>query len=167
MKNPILRNSIILLFVIATNIVLPQQLLLPNEDLIFSFDTQNGKTIMVAKDKSLQYIVYRFGTNRKIEFEFPKKTHDSWKKFTFSYFLRGGGIQNEGLDLNYLTFINKSYKYVLYETYSAVNNKTSIGITITNLKDGKITIIEGLKNTQKGTLIELRYSNLITTEEEN
>ncbi|MEY4926599.1 MAG: hypothetical protein RI894_1035 [Bacteroidota bacterium] len=48
-----------------------QKLLLPNEECVFSFKTKSGKTMMLAKDKTEKYLIYRFGTKNNIELEFP------------------------------------------------------------------------------------------------
>ena len=55
-----------------------QQYLLKNENVIFSFDTQSGKHVVLAKDKDNAYLVYRYGTTDSIEFEYPEKNKDSW-----------------------------------------------------------------------------------------
>lgn len=161
-----LLNLVVLLISVNTNFIFAQKYLLPNEVLLYSFETQNGKRVVLAKDQKEEYIMYRFGTKNHIEFEFPEKTKDSWNKFTYSFYFRGGGIQNEGMDLNYITFTNQEYKYVIYDTYYAVGNETSIGIRIKNLRNNKTTDIKGRKNTQKGNLVDFRFNNLIKTEEE-
>ncbi|MFT3702630.1 MAG: hypothetical protein QM802_09680 [Agriterribacter sp.] len=94
-------------------VCLGQNFTLPNEEVIFSFNTQSGKKVTLNRDKANGYIIYRFGTKDNIEFEFPAKSKDSWTKFTYSFYLRGGGPQNEGLDLNYIYFTNKEFKYVM------------------------------------------------------
>jgi hypothetical protein len=142
-----------------------QPFLLKNENEVFSFTTQNGKRVVLAKDKANAYIVYRFGTTDSVEFEYPEKNKDSWKKFKYSFYLRGGGAQNEGMDLNYLYFINKGYKYTIYDCYYSVENKTKTGITVTNLKTSKTVDINGLEKTRKGTMIDFRDNNLVEIEE--
>jgi len=47
------------------------QYLLPNEEVIYSFETKNGKKMSLVKDKTNKYIQYRFGTKTKVEMEFP------------------------------------------------------------------------------------------------
>jgi hypothetical protein len=138
-----------------------QNLLLKNESEVFSFDTQNGKHVVLAKDKGNAYIVYRYGTKDSVEFEYPEKNRDSWKKFKYSYYLRGGGAQNEGMDLNYLYFMNKGYKYSIYDTYYSVGNKSQLGISVTNLKTSKTVDIKGIQKTRKGTMIDFRDNNLV------
>lgn len=152
----------LLFFSLATE---AQSLLLKNESIILSFDTKNGKQVVLAKDSGNAYIVYRYGTIDSIEFEYPKKNKDSWKKFKYSYYMRGGGDQNEGMDLNYLYFINKGYKYSIYDTYYAAGNESAIGINVTNLKTSKTIDIKGIKNSRKGTMIAFRDNNLVQIEE--
>ena len=151
---------------VFTNLIFAQKYLLPNEKLIYSFETQNGKKLVLAKDKNDKYIIYRFGTKNKIEFEFPEKTKASWEKFKYSFYLRGGGIQNEGMDLNYIKFINGEYKYVIYDSYYAIENETAIGIKITNLKDNKTTDIKGKKSSRKGNLVDFRFNKQLEIEDE-
>ena len=143
-----------------------QKLILPNETLIFSFETQNGKTAILAKDSLNNYIIYRFGTANKIEFEYPKKTKDSWAKLTYSFYLRGGGTSNEGMDLNYVYFTNNNYQYIIYDSYFSVGNKTAIGIKIIDLTTKKTTNIKGKLKTRKGSLINFRNNGLLKVTEE-
>jgi hypothetical protein len=138
-----------------------QRFLLKNESVIFSFDTKSGKHVVLAKDNDNAYIVYRYGTTDSVEFEYPEKNKDSWKKFKYSYYQRGGGVQNEGMDLNYLFFINNGFKYNIYDTYYAVGNKFEIGISVINLKTSKTVDIKGIKNTRKGTVTDFRDNKLI------
>jgi hypothetical protein len=164
MKNGIKKFLIISVILYASKIA--GQNILPNEINIFSFNTKNGKTVTLAKDKNDQYIVYRFGTNEKIEFEFPDKTKNSWEKFKYSYYLRGGGKQNEGMDLNFAAFTNSDFKYVLYSTYYAITEKSEVGIKVFNLKTGEITNIKGKTKTIKGTLVDFRFNELLEIDDE-
>ena len=139
---------------------------LPNEEVIFSFTTQSGKLITLNKDKTNDYIIYRFGTKSKIEFEFPEKTKASWSEFKYSFYMRGGGAQNEGMDLNYVYFTNKGFKYIIFDTYYATGNKHDIGIKIINLQTKKVTTIKGNRKTQVGDLTDFRDNNLLEIGEE-
>ena len=145
---------------------LAQSYILPNEQNIFSFQTVGGKKIVMAKDTSDKYIVYRFGTLSKIEFEFPKDKVDSWSKFEYSFYLRGGGKQNDGMDLNYLQFTNDGYKYVIYNTYAASDNKTSVGVKVIQLSSEKVIDIKGIVKSRKGSLVEFRDDEKISQGEE-
>jgi hypothetical protein len=139
-----------------------QRYLQKGESVIFSFRTQSGKYVMLAKDKHDAYIVYRFGTADSVEFEYPEKNKDSWKKFKYDYYLRGGGIRNAGEDLNYVYFTNNGYKYYIYDVYHSEKGMNSgIGIGVMNVATNKTVTIRGAKKTRKGTLIDLRDTNLI------
>ncbi len=129
-----------------------------NEDILFSFKIANSnKSASICISKNQQdYIIYRYGTEDKIELEYPVKTDDSWSLFTYSYYLRGGGPDNIGLDLNYLSFKNDGYTYVLYEEYDSESDIPLIGIKVTNQETNEETDIPGDSNSMNGTLISLR-----------
>jgi hypothetical protein len=162
----IIRSVLFVYLLTATHSVNAQAYTLSNEEVIFSFDTQNGKHVTVNKDKENKYLIYRFGTKQKVEFAFPNKTKESWKSFSYSFYMRGGGKQNEGMDLNYLVFMNNAFKYVIYDTYHAVRNKYAIGIRIINLTTNITTDIKGKFKTRKGTLIDFRDNGLVTIGDE-
>ena len=121
---------------------------------------------MLSKDKKDKYLIYRFGTKNKIDFQYPDTVKTSWKLFKYSFWVRGGGVENEGIDLNYLSFTNNGFKYILYNTYFAVRDKISIGIKVINLKTNEATDIKGNIKTQYGTLAGFRESTLIATDDE-
>jgi hypothetical protein len=141
-----------------------------NEEVLFSFKLENSpKTLSVCISKiQPDYIVYRFGTADKIELEFPDNKEDSWSKFTYSYYLRGGGTGNEGMDLNYLSFENGGYKYEIYEEFTTEDNMTNVGVRITDKATDKATNketdIKGLSNSAEGSLISLRENKKIKIE---
>lgn len=137
-----------------------------NEEVLFSFKlTDSPKTLSVCVSKTQpDYIIYRFGTKDKIELEFPENKTDSWSKFTYSYYLRGGGTGNEGMDLNYLSFENNEYIYKIYQEFTTEDNKTNVGIKITNKATKKETDIKGLSESIEGSLINLRENEKIKTE---
>lgn len=134
-----------------------------NEEVLFSFKVANSNKVasMVISKNQQEYITYRYGTKEEIELEYPIDTENSWDVFTYSYYLRGGGIGNEGLDLNYLSFDNGGYTYQIYEEYSSESDKPSIGIKVTNKETNEVTDIQGDSNSMKGTLISLRDNTKI------
>ncbi|MFZ3171339.1 MAG: hypothetical protein WA118_05100 [Carboxydocellales bacterium] len=137
-----------------------------DEDLLFSFKIADSPKILSVclSKKQSDYIVYRFGTKDKIELEFPENKSDSWNKFTYSYYLRGGGKENEGMELNYLSFENGGNEYQIYHEYTAEDGSTIVGIKITEKATNKVTDIKGLSNSIEGSLINLRDNNKINTE---
>lgn len=145
--------------------ILWAQYLQPNEEIVYSFETKTGKRMALIKDKKNEYIQYRFGTKNHIEMEFPaERTQESWKKFKYNSYSRGGGKQNAGMELEYLSFINNGYTYLLYRTYHAEDESFSAGITITDSK-GKETDITGVYKTVKGCLCNLEDTGMIKKED--
>jgi hypothetical protein len=138
-----------------------QSCILINEELIFSFNTKNGKRLVLAKDKKNEYIVYRFGTKDKIELEYPEKNKESWSKFTYGHYLRGGGKQNAGMELESIFFQINNFSYTIYKNFHSEGNSFETGINIRNLSDDKMTIIVGKYNTIKGSFYKLREEELI------
>ena len=143
--------SILLLPIISV----AQDFSLENEDVILEFETTNGKKLTISKDISDKYLVYRFGDKENIELEYPKQKNNAWKKFTISNYLRGGGIENEGMDLKYLYFEIENYKYVIYQEYLAIKGKTEYGVRVFNLVSNKEIEIKANPNTIKGSLVSL------------
>ncbi|UKB83584.1 hypothetical protein LF887_21660 [Chryseobacterium sp. MEBOG06] len=155
----------LILLSLSVPTILWSQYLRPNEEIIYSFETKTGKKMALVKDKENEYIQYRFGIRDHIEMEFPKeRTKESWKKFKYNSYLRGGGKQNSGMDLNYLSFTNNGYQYQLFKTYYAEDESYSTGITITD-STGKETNITGLYKTIKGCMCYLGDSGLIEKED--
>ena len=80
--------------------------------------------------------------------------------------MRGGGIENEGIDLNYVAFTIDKNKYVIYNTYFANGEKYATGIKIINLLNKNVVNIAGNYKTIKGTLIDFRFDKSIKEGEE-
>lgn len=158
-----MKYFIYILFFFPT-LIFSQVFLEPNEECVFSFKTKNGKTMMLAKEKNNKYLIYRYGTENKIELEFPIKDSQNWNKFTYNYYFRGGGKQNAGLDIDNLKFENNGYKYIIYAVYSAGDEENeesyNIGILIYNKKN-KTTRIEGITETEVGNLHQFRTNELV------
>ena len=138
-----------------------QKYLLPNETNIFSFKTISGKQVVLSKDTANAYIIYRFGSASKVEFEYPADLKTSWKHFKYSFYLRGGGPDNAGMDLNNLYFENNGFRYVIYNNYHAEGNVLETGVFVIDLKTNKKTNIKADIKTRKGTLIDFRDNKLI------
>ncbi len=138
-----------------------QNFLHPNEQLIFGFENQNNKRLVIAKDKNETYLVYRFGSKDTIELEYPTNKTNAWKKFKFSNYLRGGGKKNDAMDLKYLYFQIDKYKYVVYQEYIAEKNTTSYGIKVINLQTKKTTVIKANEKNVKGSLHFFTNKNTI------
>jgi outer membrane protein assembly factor BamE (lipoprotein component of BamABCDE complex) len=128
----------------------------PNEVELYSFRTFEGKKVSICKDTLDKYLIYRFGTEEKVELEYPNDKSSSWDNFKYYYYLRGSGIQNEGMDENSLSFSNGKYKYEIYDNYTAMDDFFEIGIKVINTENGLVTTLKGELSSQKGSLINLR-----------
>ena len=159
----ILFATIVLLL---SSICFGQNFLRTNEQLIISFQTNTRKQVYLVKDKSNKYISYRFGIKDEIEFEYPSTEKGSLSKFAYSYYLRGGGTANEGMDLNYMYFTNNGFQYVIYHTYYAVGNKRNIEVKVIDMKTKKIVDVKGNNKTRKGTFVDFRDNGLMEIGEE-
>lgn len=159
-KKTKMKKLIVILMLITASSAFAQ-LIKKGETEIFRFKTKGGKTAVICKGESDSYLVYRFGTSSNIELQYPSELNEgSWQLFTYSYYFRGGGKENAGMDLNYLSFNNNGYNYKLYQEYSAEDNSEAAGIIVTD-KDLKETNIKAAKNTVKGSLIDLRYTDKV------
>lgn len=138
---------------------------MPNEEIVYSFETRNGKKMALVKDKTNKYIQYRFGTKSKIEMEFPKeRTKESWKQFHYNSYWRGGGVANAGMEIDNLQFFNNGVEYLLFRTYHAEGEVYSAGIIVTN-KTKKTTRIIGDYKTVKGCICNLQDTGMIEIED--
>lgn len=158
-------NKLLLIIYLLIPLTFWAQHLLPNEEVIYSFETKNGKKMTLVKDKNNQYIQYRFGSPNKIEMEFPKeRTKESWKKFHYNSYWRGGGIQNAGMEIDNLSFNHNGYDYLLFRTYHAEGEVYTAGIIIKDQK-GKETRIKGNYKTVKGCICNLEETKMIERED--
>lgn len=153
---------IIISLLLLTSVSLRSQLVGDRETVLFSFKTKSGKSVVLCAGPENSYIVYRFGTNKNIELEYPAVLDGtSWKKFTYSFYFRGGGVQNDGEDLNYVTFSNNGYEYKIFSEYYSIGNKEETGIIITD-SNNKETKIKASASSIKGTLIDFRDNEKIS-----
>ena len=155
--------AIALLFI--TSVSLKCQLIGEKETVLFSFKTKSGKQVVLCSGPENSYMVYRFGTDKNTELEYPAVLDDSsWKKFTYSFYLRGGGTKNEGEDLNYVSFENEGYRYKIFSEYYAKGKILETGIMISG-PNGSETSINAVKSSIKGTLTDFRDNDKIKKEE--
>ena len=136
-----------------------------NEEIIFAFQLKNQKWVSVCKEKEEKYVVYRFGTQQRIELQLPEKLDStSWQQFTFKGYSRGGGKQNAAMYFGFLGFFNNEVKYEVYETWNSEDNLEHCGITI--IAGKKETDLKGILKSRKGSLLSLLDNEKIKKEEE-
>jgi len=144
---------------------------LPDEEIIFSFKSEKGKTMNILLQKDKKYLVYRFGTEQKTELQFPEELSNTFEQFSYSYYFRGGGAANAGLDLNYLSFSGDTHKFIIFQEYSAEGEEgdgeqSAVGIRIVDLKTNKEFEISGINSTVSGDLSVFRDNGLVKIIEE-
>lgn len=140
---------------------------LPNEVVVLSFKTKKKKQVFLCRDKDNHYLVYRFGSKPKVELQFPGKLDEtSFQKFEYSSYFRGGGVENLAMNLDYLSFTNSGYRYVIYKTYASESegHEDEVGIRVIHLKTQKETNIEGDFNTFEGGFPEEVMEKVTQTE---
>jgi hypothetical protein len=132
-----------------------------DEEIILSFKTEQGQSIYFFKQKKTETIIFKIEKGKKIELQFPENSNKKEAVFMYSYYLRGGGQANEGMDLNYVYFVYHNSKYVLYETSYDSDQKSNIGLKIINLQTSEMVEYKAVKGTSNGTLLSLRDSNMV------
>jgi hypothetical protein len=138
----------------------------PNERSILEFETTEGKTLLVAIDTTNKYIICRYGSNSTLELEFPGERRASWDEIQYSWYLRGGGTENEAMDLNYLYFDFSNSLYVVFQEYVANEGEPKFGLTIKNQQNLENRTIRALPQSIIGSLTELRDNPKIQIGEE-
>lgn len=117
--------------------------------------------MLLCMNKSNQSICYRFGTSKKTELEYLSSKTDSTHKIKYSFYLRGGGPLNEGMDLNYIYFTNGNFQYVIFDNYYATENKKSTGLKVINSETKEVKVIQANNKTIDGNLVQFRDNQLL------
>lgn len=157
------KTGFIFLFLIFATVVeaqLNKHLCKDNEEVVFAFEVKDQKWVSVCRSKTGEYLVYRFGTQNKIELEYPSILDStSWNKFTFNGYSRGGGKDNAALRFAYLEFNNNDIEYEIYDLWNSEDDISTCGIWIR--PNTKPTDLRGNLKSRKGALLELLYENRI------
>ncbi len=155
MRNPLLLIFSLFLLIIASSFI--------KQDVeLFSFEDEVGKRYVLSSDVEGSYIYFSITGTDSMEMMYPSiemmnyDSLNSWELFRYSYYFRGGGQENAGLDLNYVYFTYDSTKYVLYNNYSAEEDQETFGLKMIDLRNDSTSLIEGMEGTRKGALIQFR-----------
>lgn len=109
----------------------PRYLMKENENLIFTMEIEkNNKTLTVAVDHYIRYLVYRFGTPEKIELEILQNRDDPGNRVTY-YEEKNDGFTR--FHYKQLTFKTGSYEYVVFNNYDENGKLDGDGVLIKNL----------------------------------
>ncbi len=135
-----------------------------NEYVIFNFNTSSNKTVSLCISKMITpnsgYLIYRYGTRSKIELIYPMDTLNSFSKFKFLTYSRGGGKENAAMELSNVSFTNNNFTYTLYDDYYSEDESHPKGIMITNNSTNK-KVIMGAKGKVIGHLSAFREKNIV------
>ena len=135
--------------------MLSDDLYMKNENLAYSFSFPDGKKASVCFSSNEEYIVFRLGTKNEIELEYPNleeykdNLSQTWLLFDCEKYTRIGGVENEGMTLNYLRFEDRENNYELYFEYFAGDSET-IGLRITNKITEEMQDISGVFESERG-----------------
>jgi hypothetical protein len=149
------------LFLISPMMIIAQGLINPSEKILYSFNTDNKKKVVLALDTLTNTMIYRFGTEAKTELEIKDNLDDTIRVFTYNFYMRGGGAENSALDLNYIVFENNGFEYRLYDEYSAEDNSSEIGIRVMDLQTNAVTEMKGEEKSKRNSLVDFRFTGLV------
>lgn len=135
------------------------------DKVVYSFRTKSGKTMSLTLNEEKKTLVYRYGKADNIELTFPESAEGSLNQFKYSFYLRGGGVANQAMDMNHLSFVNKEYKYIIYD--ETAEGKRRVGIIEIQQDTKKKTKSIGVVSSVKGSLIDFRTNKLVKIEEES
>ncbi|WP_295465338.1 hypothetical protein [uncultured Pseudomonas sp.] len=132
-------------------------LCLPKENIVFSFKTNpKEKIASICMGPQRSYLVYRYGTQNRIELNYPTNPNfSSWKSFCFNSYVRAGGELNDPKGEREISFSNSGTDYSVYQNWGSENNY-EIGILI--ISKGKSYRISGIPKSQIGSLSRLENS---------
>lgn len=151
----------LILFLIVTTVSADDvlgALSLEGETSLLRFRLSDGSTVALLEGGSEDYLVLRTGTPDSILFQFPGELDDgSWDLFLYSFYFRGGGPWNEGLDLNSLAFTDGEIEYTLFEDYYLVDGSMQAGLRI-EYPDGSTTELKAVEGSLDGSLLPFRTS---------
>lgn len=159
--NYILGNAVWLFFVQTTVAiamftgawVLDRPYLKKDEHAIFGFQSQKGNILTLTYNSQTDVIIYRYGRPEKVELEIVSSKEN--RLFRYDHYTRGG-LGNEGIDLNYLSFRNGHFEYKVYSEYYQPDNMLLVGIKLENLETGREYNIKGDARSVLGSLIDFR-----------
>ena len=91
-------------------------LLSENEQLIYTFKVKDSdKRVSIGVTENCKYVVYRFGKEGSIEFEYKAEYNSNVEKF--NYFKNDQTLIPPRNYLENISFTNEDYQYVIYDNY--------------------------------------------------
>ena len=136
----------------------------PSEEELFSFTTEtNGKvSLSLTRDSVL---IYRNTSDGDFIHILEDDLKDDKEIFSYSYYLRGGGAENAGMDNNSVIFQVNKEKVEIFDDYYAEDDMYTVGLRIENFNTKKSMEVRGDFATKKGSLVDFRNNGLIPVKE--
>ena len=135
-----------------------------NEINIFSFQSIANKTISLSLDTVSNILIFKNGAAKENLIVVKDALKDESPVFIYSYYFRGGGKDNAGLDLNYVRFNHENRDYELFDEFSAEDEAYAVGLRINDLGSGYEHAIEGKYESIRGSIIDFRWNEMIPVE---
>ena len=132
-----------------------------SETNLFSFESDLNETISLSLDTISDILVFRNGDSKGKGIIIKDHLNDNDTIFVYSYYFRGGGVENAGLDLNYVTFNYENDRYEIYDEYSAEGQSYSVGLRIFEGDSEGGYSITGKYESIKGSIIDFRYNGIL------
>lgn len=123
-------------------------------------DTNDIVSVCIGNEDQ-SYIVCRIGKIGENIQEYPGKRENTWDYYNYSYYFRGGGNENEGMDLNCLTYEDNDLRFEIHEDYVNQDDKGELLIKTTNKITGEEVMQEGDSESREGSLVNLRDNDNI------
>lgn len=137
---------------------------LSSEKILFSFNTETSGEVSLSLSQE-KVLIYRNTSAGDFLHVFEDDLKDKLPLLTYSYYLRGGGAANAGMDNNYVSFKTDVEEIEIYDEYYAEDTSYTVGLRIKNIKTNKTQEVRGDYDSKKGSLIDFRSNKLIPVEE--
>lgn len=125
------------------------------EEVVFSFITENERKLIVAYNPAEDKLVYRFFSKDSLELELPDQGVESWGFFSYMDGHQKVALNGKQMDLNYLVFTNGGYRYEIYDNYNVAGGGRVVGVDVIKLSDQSVTHISGDAERAVGSLMLL------------
>lgn len=126
-----------------------------NEEVVFSFITENEKKLILTYNKVEDKLVYRFINREHQELMLPNADQNPWEFFTYADEHTATIHSAKNMDMNYLFFVNAGYRYEIFDNYNVAGQGRVVGVDVINMKDQSVTHIEGDAERAVGSLMLL------------
>ncbi len=134
-----------------------------DEEVVFSFITENEKKLILTYNKAQDRLIYRFINREHQEIMLPNKGENSWEFFTYADEHNATIHSGKNMDMNYLFFVNAGYRYEVFDNYNVAGQGRVVGVDVISMKDNSVTHIEGDAERAAGSLMLLneKFPSLI------